>query len=48
MTPELLIAEIKKQFKQELASKTSWGRNDVQIAHERALTKSLLKFINFN
>lgn len=43
--PEVLLETVQEEFENMLTTKTSWGRNELLIAFERAKVKALLRFI---
>ena len=41
-----LVEAIRKHFAANLQEKTGWGRNDVMVAFDRAVTKALLEALD--
>lgn len=41
-----LVDLIREKFKARLAAKTGWGRNDVMVEFEAAVTEALLELLD--
>jgi hypothetical protein len=41
-----LVAMIREEMAAELATKTGWGRNEIQQALERAIARALVRLID--
>lgn len=41
-----LIALIREKFHAKLQGKTGWGKNDVMVAYDQAVTEALLELMD--
>ena len=45
-TIEQVLAAVREEMKEQLAAKTGWGRNEIELALERAISKALTRFVD--